>query len=195
MSTSRGTRIIFEQKAHPRGQALQHQHLTFAAYNFVLIFHPYADTHTHTPRSKYASLTKGLVVGFLGAVLFLFPGQQHGAGGFLEWACKRRLQNFMPVSFSSFLFSFLLPYILFITIINNTKLHSGNPHCLQKNRQHWGEKGERERSCVPEKAADSTTHQSVKPKILSSFFFCGPLQTGGLPGIFSPPYTRSVLQV
>lgn len=58
------------------GQAQSHHNLTFAAYNFVLIFIP---TRTHTPQSEYASLTKGLVVGFWGVVLFFLPGTKHGA--------------------------------------------------------------------------------------------------------------------
>lgn len=133
-------------------------------------------THTHTHASVEICFTYEGTCRWLfgGCPVFFFPGTTTRRGRFLEWACKRWLQNFMPVSFSSFLFSFLLPSILFITIINNTKLHSGNPHCLQKNWQHWGEKGEREKVLPPRKAADSTTRQPVKTKILSSFFFCGP---------------------
>lgn len=97
----------FEQKPHPRGQAPQYQHLTFAAYNSVLILHPYADTHASV--EICFTLRRDLSLAFGGfCPIFLFLGR-HGAEG-LGVGVRTELQNFMP---GLFLLSFPpFPFIL-----------------------------------------------------------------------------------
>lgn len=90
-------------------QAQSHHNLTFAAYNFVLIFIP---TRTHTPQSEYASLTKGLVVGFWGGLSSFFFLGQNTARRNWEWARNRGCKTSRRLFFLSRLLLLPLPFIL-----------------------------------------------------------------------------------
>ena len=85
----------------------------------------------HTPRSEYASFTKGLVVGFWG-LSCPFSWDKQGAEGLGVGVVAKLLAGF---------FSFLLsPFHSFHHNIDNTKLHSGIPLPSEKIGCFW-EKG------------------------------------------------------
>lgn len=123
------------------GQAQSHHNLTFAAYNFVLIFIP---TRTHTPQSEYASLTKGLVVGFSGICPLFSSWDKTRRVGIGSGACNRGCKTSCRLFFFSVFFLFF-PFHSFYHNIDNTKLHSGIP--LPSKRLAASGRRERERSC------------------------------------------------
>lgn len=123
-------------------------------------------THTHASVEICFTLRRDLSLASGGCPPF-FLQDTTAREGLGLWASGRVAK--LHAGFLFFFFS--LPSILFITIINNTKLHSGITHCLQKETGSIGEKGEGNgHACL--KAADSTTttHQfKQSPCLLFSF--------------------------
>lgn len=145
---------------------------------------------THTPRSKYASLTKGLVVGFWGLSCF-FSGTTR-RGRFFGVGVQTVIAKLHAGVFF-FLRSFLSCSLPFISSQLSTTPNciAGNPTALKRTGSM--EKGEGKGPASVRGGRQH--HPSIsETKNLVFFFLLWPLQTGS-PGIFNPPYTRSVLQV
>lgn len=152
MSTSRGTRIYLRTEAPTtytgRSGPLQHHHLTFAAYNYVLIF----------ILCGHASVE--ICFTYEGALSLIFwrsfsrDSTARRFGVECQWGCKKNFVFFLRFPDS-----------------DNTKLHSGTPLPFSIGSI-WGEGGGEGPVSL---RVDNITPAQKKNLV---FFFCGLNKTG-----------------